>query len=159
MLRSSALATATRSFSKRFALGAGALTTFSFGSFLPLPAVYVDWKPFDGAELEAFLPAFVHARYTLLRRVRFGLLADFSGNEYAVRDSRIRNAWPCAGQRNDDTTTPADERLARPAECFDNLAYSVGTAGLALGVRLVSTVWLTGVIGHSFFRRLDRRNS
>lgn len=159
MLRASTLATANHAFSKRFTLGFGGLTTFSFGSFLALPAIYTDWKPFEGTELEAFLPAFVHARYTMFDRVRVGVLAEFSGNEYAVRDARIRDAWPCAGQANDDPATPANERVARPAECFDNLAYSVGTAGLALGVRLVSTVWLTGLVGHSFFRRLDRRNS
>ena len=141
MLRASTMMTATHAFSKRFVLGGGGLTTFSFGSFLALPAIYVDWKPFDGAELEAFLPAFVHARYTLWNRVRFGVLGDFNGNEYAVRDERIRNA------------------CTRPSECFDNMAYSVGTAGLSLGVRLVSSVWLNGFFGHSFFRRLDRRNS
>lgn len=159
MLRANALVTATHTFSKRFVLGGGGLTSFSFGSFLPLPAVYVDWKPFDGAELDGFLPAFVHARYTILHRVRLGLLAELNGNEYAVRDPRIRSAWPCAGRANDDPTTASDERVARPAECFDNLAYSVGSAGFAFGVRLVSSVWLTGLVGHSFFRRLDRRNA
>lgn len=159
MLRSTALASLTHAFSKRFVLGGGALTSFSFGSFLPLPALYVDVRPFDGAELEAFLPSFFHARYTFLRRVRIGALAELSGNEYAVRDARIRSAWPCVGRAIDDPTTADDERVARPAECFDNLAYSVGTAGLSLGVRLVSSVWLTGMVGHSFFRRLDRRNS
>jgi hypothetical protein len=159
MLRASTMATATHAFSSRFALGAGALTTFSFGSFLALPAVYVSWKPFRGAELETFLPAFAHARYTVRRRVRIGILAELGGNEYAVRDPRIRERSPCSGRPSDDPSTAADERVARPAECFDNLAYSVATAGVALGVRLVSTLWLTGLVGHSFFRRLDRRSS
>jgi hypothetical protein len=159
MLRSTSLMSVTHAFSKRFSLGGGALTSFSFGSFLPLPAIYVGWKPFDGAEIESFLPSFVHARYTVKKRVRFGLVAELSGNEYAVRDSRIRDAWPCRGQASDDPTTPFDERSARPSECFDNLAYSVGTAGFSVGIRLVSSVWLTGLVGHSFFRRLDRRNS
>jgi len=159
MLRASTLATVTHTFSRRFVLGGGGLTSFGFGQFLPLPAVYADWKPLDGVEIEGFLPAFIHARYTIERRVRFGVLAELSGNEYAVRDRRIRGAFPCVGAASDDPTTAVDERAARPAECFDNLAYSVGTVGLAVGVRLVSSVWLSGLVGHTFFRRLDRRNA
>ena len=135
LLRASAVATATHSFSKRFTLGGGAITSFSFGTFLPLPAVFVDWKPFDGFEVESFLPAFAKVHYTVLTRVRFGISGDFNGNEYAVRDPRV------AGSD------------------FDNLAYSVGTAGVTLGVRLFSSVWLNGLAGHSFFRRIDRRDA
>src|SRR5262249_29254528 len=44
MLRASALVLATRSFSPRLVAGAGGLASYTFGTFLPLPAAYVDWK-------------------------------------------------------------------------------------------------------------------
>lgn len=159
MLRFNALGMASHSFSPRFVLGGGAMTTFSFGSFLPLPAAYLSWKPIDELHVEAFLPAFLHVSYTIAHRVRLGAMADFNGNEYAVRDGRIRNVYPCVPARSDDPTTAENETVARPDACLDNLAYSVGAAGLTAGVRLFSTVWLQGLLGHSFFRRTDLRNA
>lgn len=158
MLRFNALAMASHSFSERFVLGGGAMTTFSFGSFLPLPAAYVSWKAFDGFHLEGFLPAFLQASYTIANRVRLGVMADFNGNEYAVRDGRIRGVYPCVPARVDNPATAENETIARPAACLDNLAYSVGAAGLTAGVRLFSSVWFQGLFGHSFFRRTDLRN-
>jgi hypothetical protein len=156
--RISALALATHAFSDRFVLGGGALASFSFGTLLPLPAVYVDWKPFDRAQLEAFVPAFINVKYTLGNRVEIGLRADLSGNSYAIRDQRIAGAWPCAARATDDPATPQDETRAEPAQCFDHVAYSVATAGPLLGVRLFESLWLTAHGGHSFFRRFEQLN-
>jgi hypothetical protein len=156
-LRVSALALATRTFSDRLVLGGGALASYSFGTLLPLPAAYVEWKPVDALCITSFLPAFIDVRYTLWDRLELGLRADVAGNAYAVRDERIRNAWPCAAQPgvgSDPAAQPAD-----PAECFDHVAYSVGLVGLVAGVRLFGSVWWTAMAGHSVFRRFDQRNA
>ena len=155
VLRASAVALATQTFTERFVLGGGALVSYGFGSRLVLPALYVDWRPLDDLQLEAFVPAFADLRYTLFERVELGLHVEIAGNEYAVRDPRIRETFPCVGEA-DDPSTEVDETRARPEACFDHLAYSVGTAGLTVAVRLFSSVWLRLLGGYSFFRRFDQ---
>jgi hypothetical protein len=157
-LRLSALALATHAFSERLVVGAGVLASYSFGTRLPLPAAYLEWKPLDALKVEAFLPAFIDVRYTFGQRVELGLRADVAGNAYAVRDERIRSAWPCAGGA-DDPASPANEALAQPEQCFDHIAYSVGVVGVVAGVRLFSSVWWTALAGHTVFRRFDQRNA
>jgi hypothetical protein len=158
-LRLSAVALATHAFSERLVVGAGALASYSFGTLLPLPAAYLEWKPLEALKVEAFLPAFIDVRYTLGQRVELGLRADVAGNAYSVRDERIRGAWPCAGGGADDPASPANEALAQPEQCFDHIAYSVGVVGVVAGVRLFSSVWWTVMAGHSVFRRFDQRNA
>lgn len=157
-LRLSALGLGTHAFSQRLVAGGGVLASYSFGTLLPLPAAYVEWKPSDALKLEAFLPAFIDARYTFGGRVELGLRADVAGNAYAVRDRRIRSAWPCAAG-NDDPASPQSEALAQPEQCFDHIAYSIGVVGVVAGVRLFSSVWWTALAGHSVFRRFDQRNA
>jgi len=167
-LRLSALALATRVFSERLVLGAGGLASYSFGTLLPLPALYAEWKPVDGLRIETFLPAFLDLRQTFWGRLELGLRADVAGNAYAVRDERIRAAWPCAARPGVDGSgaeplaaepVPADPLPADPAQCFDHVAYSVGVVGLVAGVRLFGSVWWTALAGHSVFRRFDQRNA
>ena len=157
LLRVSALALGTHAFSDQFVLGGGAIATYGFGSFLPLPAVYLEWKPFPRFQLETFLPAFLSAKYTLGDRVELGLRIDVAGNSYAIRNGRIANVWPCAAGI-DNPTTPANEARAEPAQCFDHVAYSVAVAGAVVGVRLFESVWWTASAGHSFFRRFEQLN-
>jgi len=158
-LHLSAVALATHSCSERLLLGAGALASYSFGTLLPLPALYVEWTPIDHVRIESFVPAFFDARYTFWDRLELGVRADVAGNSYAVRDERIRKAWPCVPGPADDPATPSDEARADRAECFDHVAYSVGTAELVVGARLFGSVWWTAMLGHSFFRRLEQRNA
>ncbi|WP_438003698.1 DUF6268 family outer membrane beta-barrel protein [Sorangium sp. So ce321] len=158
LARVSALALATHTLSEKLVLGGGALASFSFGSFLPLPAAYVEWAPSPYFRLEAFLPGFATAKLTFSDRVELGLRADVAGNAYAVRDPRVTGAWPCAAQPADDPLTEQDERVARPEQCVDHIAYSVATAGVTLGVRAFSSVWLTAQAGHSLFRRFEPMN-
>lgn len=156
-LRVNALALATHGFSERLVAGGGVLASHAFGTFLPLPAAYVEWQPVAGLKLETFLPAFVDLRYTFAGRVELGLRADVAGNAYAVRDERVRGAWPCAAGP-EDPTTPFSEALAQPEQCFDHVAYSVAVVGVVAGVRLFSSVWWTALVGHSVLRRFDQRN-
>jgi hypothetical protein len=158
LLRVSGLLLATHTFSERLVAGGGGLASYAFGTFLPLPAAYVEWKPVDGLRLESFLPAFVDLRYTFWERLEVGVRADVAGNSYAVRDERIRNAWPCRAQ-TDDPASGANEALAQPDQCFDHVAYSVGVAGIVASVRLFGSVWLNGFAGHSVYRRLELRNA
>lgn len=156
MLNVSAMALATHAFSDRFVLGGGVLASYGFGTFLPLPALYLEWKPVDGVQIETFLPAFLTLKYTFLGRIEIGLQADVAGNSYAVRDPRITDAFPCAN--GPSATNGGAERAARPAECLDYLAYSSVTAGGLVGVRLFGSVWATGFVGRSVFRRFDPRS-
>jgi hypothetical protein len=158
LVRVSGLALATHSFSERFVLGGGAIGSYAFGSFLLLPAAYLEWKPVAALALETFLPAFATVKYTFGDRVEVGLRADIGGNSYAVRDERIAGAWPCAASASDDPGTPEDETRADPARCFDHAAYSVATAGATVGVRLFGSVWWSVYAGHSFFRRFEQLN-
>ena len=158
LVRVSALGLATHTLSEKLVLGGGALASYSFGSFLPLPAAYVDWTPSPQFRVEAFLPGFAAVKLLFSDRVEVGLRADLAGNAYAVRDPRVRGAWPCAAQPADDPATEQDERVARPSECVAHIAYSVATAGVTLGVRAFASVWLTAQAGHSLFRRYEPMN-
>ena len=96
MLRLSTVAMATKALSERFVLGGGAIASYAFGTLLPLPMVYLDWTPTRYFLLETSIPAFLNAKFTVWDRVEIGARAEVAGNAYAVRDSRIRSAWPCA---------------------------------------------------------------
>lgn len=157
--RINALALATHSFSDQFVLGGGGMVTFSFGTLLPLPAAYVDWRPYPEFQVEAFVPAFAQTKYTFGDRVEVGFRADVAGNSYAIRDERIAGVWPCAAATTDDPATPPNETVAQPEQCFDHVAYSVATAGPIVGVRLLESLWLTVYGGHSFFRRFEQLNA
>jgi hypothetical protein len=146
LLRVSGLAMATWSPSERLVIGGGLLADYSFGTFLPLPAAYVEWRPTPNLKLEAFLPAFAEAKVILADRVELGVRASVQGSAYGIRDDRIADAPPCAA--------PAD-----PAQCFDHVSYSVATAGPQVGVRLFSSVWWTTTAGYSFYRRFEQKNA
>jgi hypothetical protein len=75
-----------------------------------------------------------------------------------VRDRRVAHVWPCAANATDDPATSADEHVPQRAECFDHVAYSVATAGVAVSIRTFASVWLSVYGGHSFFRRFELMN-
>lgn len=158
MLRLNAVALGTWSASDELVLGAGGLAGYGFGSLLVLPAAYVDCKPSPRWRLEAFVPAFASLKVTLGSSIELGVRAEVAGNAYAVRDARIAESWPCAAAPADDPITAVDERVPRPRDCFDHVAYSVAAAGLVAGARLFESVWLTIFAGHSFYRRMEQMN-
>lgn len=158
LFRMSAVALGTHSFSDELVFGGGAMLSYSFGSLLPLPALYLEWKPLAGLQFETFLPAFVAAKYTIGERVELGVRADIAGNSYGVRDRRVTGTWPCTARSADDPLTSADETVAQPSECLDHVAYSGAFVGVTAGVRLFETVWLTAFAGHSVFRRYQQMN-
>lgn len=150
MIRMSAMALATHAFSDRLVVGGGAIASYAFGTFLPLPAGYVEWKPLDGLRVEAFLPAFATVEFSFGDRLEIGYEAQVQGNSYAVRDERTTEAWPCA---------PSPERgPAQPAACMDHIAYSVVTMGPEASLRLFSSVWLDLGAGHTLLRRFEPLN-
>ena len=160
MLGYSALALATRTWSPEFVLGGGALMSAGFGkSVIPLPAISLRWMPTDEVRVEAFLPAFAEAKYTAWNRVEIGARLEFVGSAYAVRDARVADRWPCAGQATDDPQTPNNEMVARPAACLDHVTNTLGSIGLISGVRLTSTLWLTAFGGVTLFRHLATENA
>jgi hypothetical protein len=154
--RLSTMVLVSHAFSDRFALGGGGMVTYQLGSVLPLPAVQVDWSPLRNLQVEAFLPAFAQARFTIGDRVQLGVRSEFNGNGYAIGDPRIAGTWPCRSGGADRPGTPTDESRADPDACLDHLTYAVGSAGAIAGVRLLSSVWLQAFGGHTFFRRLER---
>jgi hypothetical protein len=135
------------------------IADFSFGTLLPLPAAYLEWKPFAHFQVETFLPAFVSVKYTLWERLELGARVQVAGNSYAVRDERITSAWPCAAQPSDDPTTAIDETRADPAECMDHVAYSVGTVAPFVALRVAGSLWWNVQAGHSIFRRFEQRSA
>ena len=159
LVRFSSVLMANHSFSDQLMLGFGGITSYSFGSFLALPALYLEWKPTPRLTLEAFVPAFIELRYRVGDRVDLGLTASVSGNEYAIREPAYGETWPCRAQATDDPTTPEDERAARPSDCLDHLAYSVVTTGVQVDVRLVETLWLSMFGGYTVYRRSELMNA
>lgn len=159
LLRINGLILASHVFSDRFVFGFGGLAGYNFGEFLPLPAIYMDWRPVPKFRFETFLPAFVTAKYLPTNRLEIGVRGEFSGNQYGVRFPGIRDRWPCAGEGSDQPGTPANETLADPSQCLDNLAYSVGSAGLTFGVRMFKTVWLEAYGAYAFYRRFQPQNA
>jgi hypothetical protein len=146
LIRVSAMAMATHAFSDRLVLGGGALASYSFGEWLPLPALYLDWTPNPWFRIETFIPAFARVLFHPHERVELGLRADIAGNSYAVRDTRVSAAPPCAGPG------------ANQSACLDHVAYSVVTTGLEAGVRIASTLWFTAYGGHTVYRRFEQSN-
>ncbi|MBC7973789.1 MAG: hypothetical protein H7138_02305 [Myxococcales bacterium] len=158
MLRYNAVVLATHALSDRLSIGGGGLVTGGFGSILPLPAALVRWKPLDHLQIDAFLPAFVNARYTAWNRVEVGARIEVTGTAYALGDAPSVARWPCAAQPDDDPLTPDDETMASPGACTDHVTYTVGSAGLLAGIRLTSSIWLTTFAGVSFYRHAEQQN-
>lgn len=143
-LHASALALATNGVSDRLVLGFGGLASYSFGSLLPLPVAYVDWEPAVWLRVESFLPAFVHVDVRARDRIEVGPALEVAGNEYAVRDDRIRGGPAC--------TAPRETRT----NCMDHIAYSVATLGLDARVRVAGTLWVSMRAGRTVFRRFEQ---
>ena len=158
MLRVGALAMGSYSPNRELTLGGGALASYGFGELLPLPVVYVDWKPAPWFRAEASLPFFASAIFRLGDRFEVGALADVNGNEYAIQDSEIRDSYPCAASDSDDPATSVDETRKYSSNCSDHLAYSSVAAGAVARVRVVSTVWATTFLGRTLFRRSEIKN-
>ncbi len=154
-----ALAMGTWAPRKDLVLGAGGVASYAFGELLPLPVVYVDWKPKPWFRLETSLPFFASALFTPGERWEFGLQGDVNGNEYAIRRGDVRERYPCKANPIDDPSTVEDELLADPENCLDHLAYSVVAAGLVARFRVVSTLWLGGFLGRTLYRRYDLKNA
>lgn len=158
MLTINAIALASKPVSRELTLGGGALVTTGFGSTLPLPAMLINWRPTDEILVESLLPAFVNARYTAWNRVEIGTRLEVTGAKYAIRDPRITERWPCAGQATDNPMTAVDETLARPDQCLDHVSYTVASVGLLGGIRLTSSLWLTAFAGVSVYRHAEKQN-
>lgn len=158
LFRMSGVGMVTYSFSDRFVLGGGVLANYSFGQFLPLPAVYVDWKPIPQFQLEGFIPAFLNIKYIPVKRVELGVRVEFGGNSYGVRGPAIHQSWPCSTDVPEQGASQG-ERTAKPSACFDNLTYSTGSVGLTFAVRLFSSLWLNSYAGYTFFRRFEPFNA
>ncbi|MEM9195970.1 MAG: DUF6268 family outer membrane beta-barrel protein [Myxococcota bacterium] len=158
MMLFSAVSMVTHSFNDRFVLGAGLFAAYSFGNFLPLPALFVDWEPVDSLKITAFVPAFVDVVTTLGDRFEFGVRAEISGNSYGIRDASVTESWPCAARETDDPVTEADETVAQTSECIDNIAYSVVSLGVLANVRVASTLWLGAFGGRTVYRKFDAQN-
>lgn len=159
MLRVSTLLMASHVFSERFVLGAGALTSYAFGTLLPLPGVYIDYSPLPQLRLETFLPGFVNLRYTIAKRVELGLRAELSGNSFGVRSASVKGDWPCVALQQDDPMQPGRQDIADANSCMDHVAYSIISAGVHVGVRLFSTLWLTAFGGRTLYRRIEPMNA
>lgn len=156
LARVSALLMATKAFGDQLVVGGGGLLSYSFGTLLPLPAIYIEYKPVHQVRIEGFLPAFVHVLYSVGQRFELGVRADVNGNSYGIRDAVIAESYPC---RADAGSIDRQARPAVPTECIDHVAYSLVQAGLVANMRLFSDIWLGTFVGHSLYRRFDTLNA
>jgi|GEM_PF-1615240 len=157
-LRASGLAVASYSFRDEFVLGGGVAASLDFGSLLPIPVVFVDWKPHPAVTVDALLPLQLDAKVALGGRFEVGVHADIDGNSYYIGDSDVRDRWPCSPE-TDDPGTDDDESLADESRCVQQLAYSTATGGVVVSARLVGSVWLSLYTGYTFARRFEETNS
>ncbi|MEM9072005.1 MAG: DUF6268 family outer membrane beta-barrel protein [Myxococcota bacterium] len=144
LLRGNALVLANHKFNERVTLGGGFLATYGFGVFLPLPAIFLRWSPTRRFWLEAFLPAYVRMTVLAHERVETSLVVQVAGQNYAIREAR---SAPCPSF--DDGSDA----------CLDNIAYSLATAQLDVGVNLGVTIWLHLHGGVTLFRRFEQRTA
>jgi len=109
MIRYNALVLAAKSVSDQLSVGGGVLVTGGYKRFLPLPAIQVNWRPSEEVLVEAFLPAFVNARYTVGNRFELGARVELTGATYAIRDARA------AAPASIMCRTPSAARACSPA--------------------------------------------
>jgi hypothetical protein len=159
LLRVSTLIMASHAFSKSFVLGGGAVSNYAFGTLLPLPVVYLDYLPVPELRFETFLPGWVNVRYTIAKRVELGVRGELYGNSFGIRSAQVRDDWPCVALPRDNPEQPGRQDLAAADSCVDHVAYSIISAGVHLGVRLYSTLWLTSFIGRTLYRRVEPMNA
>jgi hypothetical protein len=131
----------TYTFGRHLVIGAGALASYAFGEALPLPLVYLDWRPAPSVRLEASLPSFASLTLALGDRWELGTQADVAGNAYALRGRAV--TAPCASG----------------GACVDHLAYSAVTAGGSIRFRAFSSVWLSVGAGHTLWRRFEQKDA
>lgn len=159
LVRVNAMVLAAKATSERLTVGFGAVFNYAFGVPLPLPALRLDWHPTPAFQLELLFPGFFRVGYSIGNRFEIGARLEISGNEYAIRDDRLRGGWPCQAEAADDPATVQDETVPERANCVDSVAYSFAAAGLTVGVRLFSSVWLSLYGGRTVFRRFAPRNA
>lgn len=115
-------------FNSGLSIGAGIAGNYTFGSFLPVPLVLLDWKVNPTVRVLAALPqkmsvaARLHDRW----QVGFGLRID--GNRFS--------------------TQPAAPEV-------ESVAISQGTAALRVEVKLLRGFWFELHVGRTFLRRLE----
>jgi len=145
-LRLTGMLLASRAPNERLTYGFGLLGSYSFGEFLPLPGVLLNYQFNSWLRMETFLPAMIDLKFLVADRLEIGPAFFVEGNEYAIRDSRIQ-----------DTIVCSDPSL-REEFCIDHIAYSVGNAGLRSSLRVTGPLWFSLFTGSTVFRRFEPRN-
>ncbi|MEO1171170.1 MAG: DUF6268 family outer membrane beta-barrel protein [Myxococcota bacterium] len=125
-LRYQGIALATYQLSDAWALGFGGAFSYWFGDPRLLPTAQLRYRGGDWA-VDAILPRFASARYSILDDFEVGALAQIDGNQFSI------------GQ-----DLP-----------FDSVRLSIADAGLVTGIRINGPLWLTVYGGATLLRRFD----
>ena len=132
LLRWTGMVMATYGFSDSLVLGGGILANYGFGSFLPLPALYFDWKPWSKIQFEGFIPAFINLKYLPHKRFEVGTRVEFDGNQYGVRDEAL------CGE-----------------SCLSSVSFATGRVAGVVGVNVIHDFWIELLAGYNFWQRFD----
>ncbi len=112
-----------------FAVGFGLVFNYAFGDLLPLPALFVDWRPSPMFRVDVFVPRHALLALTFAESIEVGLRAQLDGNRFVIRESE--------------------------SAVVDNVKYSIMDAGLIAGARIAGPVWLTAYAGTTFRHRFE----
>lgn len=138
LLRGHGSALATYAFSDELSLGAGVYASYKFGSFFPLPAVALIWRPSAAFTMDMYLPDHVTATYHVHPRIDLSMLVSVAGQKYGIR--------------SDDRCFP-DE--SNQIECVDHIAFSFVTLEAVASFRAISSLWLIPYLGTTLYRRFE----
>lgn len=145
-------------FTPEFRLGAAFLLNWQFGELASFPALSIDWKPDPQLHLSGLVPSSAQLVWRPNERFEIGLSASIRGNAYALRSDEFRRGFPCEGDAADNPDTPVDERVARPASCISQLAYSRGEVGPMVAFRVAGPIWISARANFLFLRRYQLVN-
>lgn len=139
LFRGYGYALATHKLSSELSLGGGLYASYAFGSFLPLPAFALIWKPSKRFSVDLLLPDHISAIVHLRPRIEILASLAVAGQKYAIRKNNRCDAI--------DTGK---------LECIDNLAFSMVGVELTGAFRSWASLWIEPYLGMTLYRRFDQ---
>lgn len=115
-------------FHSKLSVGAGIAGNYTFGSFLPVPLVLLDWKLSPTVRLLGALPQKMNVTARLHDRWKLGVGLRIDGNRFSTQSA---------------------------ASELESVAISQGTTAVRLELKLLRGFWFELHLGRTFLRRLE----